>query len=156
MNASPFTIKGWHVGLGVTLFFALVISVDAAFTVLAYRTYPGAVSVTPYEDGLTYNRKLAAQRAQAALGWEVAAEGRPGQVVILARSAQGGPISGLTVEAQLQRPATEAGRQTLRLTETEPGTYTVSGSFSGAWDLTANLRDTKGHRFEAERRLTWP
>ena len=35
---SGFTIKGWHVGVGVTAFFGLIIAVDAAFLTLAYRT----------------------------------------------------------------------------------------------------------------------
>lgn len=155
MSASTFEIRGWHVGVGVTAFFALVISVDIAFTVLAYRTYPGAVSVTPYEDGLAYNRKLSQQRAQAALGWTVAAESRPGLVIVTARDASGDALRGLAVDAKLERPATEAGRRSIMLKETAPGVYAASTELTGSWDLTASLQDTAGHRFEAERRLSW-
>ena len=53
-----FQVRGWHVWAGVAAFFAVVIAVDATFTVLALRTFPGQVSVTPYEDGLLYNRRI--------------------------------------------------------------------------------------------------
>ncbi|MCW5759840.1 MAG: FixH family protein, partial [Phenylobacterium sp.] len=62
-------IRGWHVLAGVSAFFAVIIAVDASFAVLAIRTFPGQVSVTPYEDGLLYNRHIAQLEAQARLGW---------------------------------------------------------------------------------------
>jgi nitrogen fixation protein FixH len=123
--------------------------------VLALRTHPGQVSVTPYEDGLLYNRKLALREAQTKLGWSVSAEARPGIVRLEVRDRQGAPLSGLTVTGELQRPATDAGRTALRFTEAATGVYEAAAPVAGAWDMTANLRDVEGSAFTAERRLSW-
>jgi nitrogen fixation protein FixH len=127
------------------------------FAVLAYRTHPGEVSVTPYEDGLVYNQKLAQLRAQAALGWRAAAGPEHGKVVVVVEDAARRPIPGLTLTGKLERPATEAGRLTPRFVEVAPGRYeAVEKGLTGAWDLTATAKDAAGHSFELERRLTWP
>lgn len=155
--SAGFRIKGWHVFAGVSAFFAVVIAVDASFTVIALRTFPGQVSVTPYEDGLLYNQKIARLRAQEALGWRAAAAAEPGQVVVELVSDDGLPLSGLQVQGQLKRPATEAGRITLAFAETAPGRYVApTGRIDGAWDLTSEASDGRGAVFAAERRLTWP
>lgn len=151
-----FRVTGWHVLAGILTFFAVVIGVDATFTVIALRTHPGQVSVTPYEDGLLYNRKLARMAEQEKLGWRAAAAAEPGQVVVELRDAAGAPLRGLTVAGRLERPATEAGRQTLAFREVAPGRYAAAAKGQGSWDLTAEARDAAGHVFEAERRLTWP
>ena len=89
-----FRIKGWHVFAGVTAFFAVVIAVDVSFAVLAYRTHPGEVSVTPYEDGLVYDRHIAQLRAQEQLGWRAAAWATPGEAAIEFVDRDGKPSSG--------------------------------------------------------------
>lgn len=153
----PFTIRGWHVAAGVVGFFALVIGVDSAFLVMAYRTHPGQVATRPYEAGLVYNAELERQRAQQALGWRAAAEARPDGVTVVLQDRDGKPLSGLRVSATLQRPATEQGRAVLALTETAPGRY-VGGraGLSGAWDTRVEVLGKPGQSFVAERRLTWP
>lgn len=152
-----FTIRGWHVLAGLITFFAVVIAVDASFTVLAIRTFPGQVSVTPYEDGLLYNRRIAQIEAQERLGWRATAAAQPGEVVMTFQDRAGRPLTGLAVAGRLQRPATEAGRVTLRFAEAAPGRYVApAGRLSGAWDLTADARGPTGGGFLAERRLTWP
>ena len=72
-SSGGWTLTGRHV-LGVVVgFFAIVIALNIWFLTLAYRTFPGQVSETPYEDGVAFNRHLATQEAQARLGWEAAA-----------------------------------------------------------------------------------
>ncbi|MFN3583415.1 FixH family protein [Phenylobacterium sp.] len=152
-----FRINGWHVLAGMVAFFAVVIAVDATFTVLAVRTFPGQVSVTPYEDGLLYNRRIAQIEAQERLGWRAAADAQPGTVILDVRDASGRPLEGLVVKARMERPATEAGRFAPRFREVAPGRYEApTGAISGAWDLTAEAADARGNIFVAERRLTWP
>jgi nitrogen fixation protein FixH len=154
--SSGFQIRGWHVAAGVCAFFAVVIAVDTSFAVLAYRTHPGQVSVTPYEDGLAYDRHIAQLRAQEALGWRAAAQARPGVLLLQFADRNGRPLRGLAVSARLERPATEAGRVTPRFQEVRPGAYEAPvGALAGAWDLTAEARGEGGARFVAERRLTW-
>jgi nitrogen fixation protein FixH len=155
--SSGFRITGWHVLALIVGFFATVIGVDGYFAVLAVKTFPGEVSVTPYEDGLLYNKKLAQLAAQEKLGWRAAAGAEPGRVVVEMRDGRGAPLTGLAVTGKLERPATEAGRKMLAFREVAPGLYAATpGALAGAWDLTAEAADRAGHRFEAERRLTWP
>jgi len=154
---SGFRIRGVHVLIAVVAFFAVVISVDTAFTVLAVRTFPGQVSVTPYEDGLIYNRHLRQLRAQEALGWKAGAAAAPGLVNLVYADREGRPIRGLTIRGKLEHPATESGRLHLIFSETAPGQYSApTGVIAGAWDLTAEAHAKNGAAFVAERRLTWP
>jgi len=149
-------IRGWHVLVGVSAFFAVVIGVDVAFTVAAIRTFPGQVSVTPYEDGLLYNRRIAQLEAQEKLGWQAAAEAVAGGVALEFRDAGGEPLRGLAITGRLERPATEAGRIALAFAETAPGRYVAKGGIlTGAWDVTVEARGPAGEVFTAERRLTW-
>ena len=154
---SGFRVKGWHVLAGVVSFFLVVIAVDVTFTVIALRTFPGQVSVTPYEDGLLYNRKIARLAQQEELGWRAGAAAEPGAVVVQMVDADGGPLEGLSLHGRLERPATEAGRIALQFHEASPGRYVAAADgLAGAWDLTAEAVDAQGRRFEAARRLEWP
>ena len=163
MNASasapgvrvPFTIKGWHVGAAVTAFFVLVIGVDAAFLMLAYRSHPGQVATRPYEAGLIYNAELERLRAQEALGWRAGAAAKSGGLDVLLRDRDGRPLTGLRVTATLQRPATERGRAEMSLSETAPGVYVADHALSGTWDVRIEARGRGDRRLVAERRLTW-
>lgn len=151
MTTRPIT--GWHVLIAVVTFFAVVIGIDAAFLVAAYRSHPGQVSVTPYEDGLAFNREVARRKAQAALGWTAAAAPTAGGVAVELRDAKDQPVTGRRLTGLLRRPATEAGEHPLTFSETTPGRYFAEvRPAPGAWDLT--VRSEKG-AFEAERRLTW-
>ena len=152
----PFTVKGWHVAAGVVAFFAVVITVDAAFLTLAYRTHPGQVAARPYEAGLIYNAELERQRAQEALGWRAGVEARADGVAVLLQDRDGKPLSGLRVTATLLRPATEQGRTVVTLREAGPGQYVgARPGLSGAWDTRVEAVGD-GPSFVAERRLTWP
>ena len=152
----PFIVKGWHVAAGVVAFFALVISVDAAFLIMAYRTHPGQVAPRPYEAGLIYNAELERQRVQDDLGWRAGAEARSNGLDVLMQDRDGRPLTGLKVSVTLQRPATEQGRAELVLRETAPGRYSADRTLSGAWDVRIEAADNAGRTFIAERRLTWP
>ncbi|MFM8376963.1 MAG: FixH family protein [Phenylobacterium sp.] len=156
-SAGGWTLTGWHV-LGVVVgFFAIIIALDVWFMTLAYKTFPGQVSETPYEDGVAFNQRLAQQDAQARLGWSAAAAADPSAVRVELRDAQGAPVRGLEVTGRLERPATEAGRLTLRFSETAPGRYAAPvRSPSGTWDLTFTARGSGGQAFEGARRLAWP
>ncbi|MDP1619318.1 FixH family protein [Phenylobacterium sp.] len=152
-----FRIRGWHVLVALCAFFAVIIAVNAVFLTAALRTFPGEVSITPYEDGLAFNRQLAQQARQAELGWRAAARAEAGAVVVEIADAEGRPVEGLRVQGRLQRPATETGARDLRLSEQAPGLYRASlDSVMGAWDLTIQAQGPAGRDFQAERRLTWP
>lgn len=152
----PYAVKGWHVGAGVVGFFAIVIGVDAAFLMAAYRSHPGQVAPRPYEAGLIYNAELERQRAQAALGWRAGAAARPEGLEVVMQDRDGRPLAGLGVSATLQRPATEQGRTELILKEAAPGVYAANHALSGAWDVRIEATGDAGEALIAERRLSWP
>ena len=159
MNPAPpaagFRVTGWHVLIAVVAFFGIVIAVDTVFVVSAYRTFPGQVSATPYEDGLRHNRSVARLKAQSELGWRALAAPAQGRVEVEMVDQTGQPIRGLALSGDLQRPATEAGRIVLTFTEVSPGRYAAPAApAAGVWDL--RFAATGAQPFEAERRLTWP
>jgi nitrogen fixation protein FixH len=159
MNAAakPFRVTGWHVLVGITLFFVTIVGLDIWFATLAYRTFPGEDAKDPYEAGVTFNRTLAKRAAESRLGWAVTDEKLADGVALRPLDAHGRPLTGLTVTGALVRPATEVGRQLISLKEVSPGLYEARGlGLTGAWDLKATFRDAQGHEFEAERRLQWP
>lgn len=160
LRAEPSTgyrVRGWHVGAAVTAFFAVIVGVDVSFAVIAYRTHPGQVSVTPYEDGLLHDRQVAQFHAQSRLGWKATAQARPGALILTYADRGGRPLTGLTIAARLERPATETGRVDAVFKETLPGQYEAAvGALHGAWDMTADARSGANTIFIAERRLTWP
>jgi nitrogen fixation protein FixH len=152
-----FVINGWHVLIGLVLFFAADIAVNTVFMVSAYRTFPGQTEVTPYEDGLVYNSALKQLLEQQALGWRFTAAATGGAVRIEAFDRSGRPITGLHATGLLRRPATEAGRRDLTFHETAPGVYVSAGPpAGGAWDLDLTAVDAQGRRAVAERRLVLP
>lgn len=155
----PFRINGWHVLTALVLFFATDIAINTVFIVRAYRTFPGEVSVTPYEDGVLYDNALKQKAAQDALGWRFTAgiEGGGDRIAVTAADAEGAPVRGLAVGGLLQRPATETGKRQIVFRETAPGRYEAApGRLDGAWDLDVTATDRAGHRFLAERRLVQP
>ncbi|OJU10084.1 MAG: hypothetical protein BGN86_06075 [Caulobacterales bacterium 68-7] len=157
VEATGFRVRGVHVLFGVIAFFAVIIAADATFTVMAVRSFPGQVSVTPYEDGLIYNQRLAQLHRQDALGWTAAAGAGPGEAILDYRDRDGRPVEGLAVTGRLERPATESGRIVLQFKEHGAGRYVaVHPGLAGAWDLTAEAKAGSGAQFVAERRLTWP
>lgn len=153
---ASFRITGWHVLFGVTFFFLVVIAVNVVFTVMALRTFPGQVSVTPYEDGILYNRTIAQHEAQKKLGWQAAASVQAGVLTISIVERDGQAVSGLAVKGLLQRPATETGAHSPQFTETAPGVYQArTEGLDGAWDVTFTAKASDGRTFTGERRLMW-
>jgi nitrogen fixation protein FixH len=157
-KAPGFILKGWHVLIALVLFFGVDIAVNAYFIVSAYRTFPGETTLTPYEDGVAYNAALAQKRAQAALGWRVEAGQDVAQRIRVDVSDRtGAPLERLQVSAHLQRPATDAGQQTLSLTPSRAGVYlSAPVALRGAWDLEVTARDGPGRIATADRRLSLP
>lgn len=156
-----FRLNGWHVLAMFVGFFGLVIAVDVAMAVVAYRTYPGEVTEHPYEEGLSFNRTLAARAEERALGWKARLEATSigsGQIRLRAdiRDASGRPVRGLKLAGVLERPATETGRLQRAFTETRAGVYDATApEVPGAWDLTLSGKDSEGRPFDAQGRLVW-
>lgn len=149
-------ITGWHVLIGMVLFFGIVIGVDTIFMVQAYRTFSGEVASNPYEAGLAFNRTLAQRQREAAMGWSASVATPDGKsVVVKVADRDGKPLDGLSLTGVLERPATETGRQTLNFRSLGEGRYAASARLDGAWDLRAVARNASD-MFEVETRLVEP
>jgi nitrogen fixation protein FixH len=160
MIAAPapkgFVIRGWHVLVAVTAFFVIVIGFDIWFAVLAYRTAPGESATNPYEAGLAYEKVIDERVREARLGWRATLSREGDAVSIAMTDSAGAPLSGLTVEGFLSRPATEKGREAVRLTETAPGVYRLAPERrDGAWDLALTAKGRAGGQLEIAKRLLW-
>ncbi|KRA64915.1 ferredoxin [Caulobacter sp. Root656] len=149
-------ITGWHVLVGVVLFFAVVIGVDTLFIIKAYGSFSGEVASNPYEAGLAFNQTLAQRRREAALGWSVGVTTLGGNAVLVTLTDRAGkPLDGLSVTATLERPATQAGQQTLSFKPLGQGRYQASARLDGAWDLRGVARNARD-MVEIETRLVTP
>lgn len=158
-HAKPpgFVIRGWHVLAGFVLFFAVVIAVDVAFMVAAYRTFPGQTAKNPYEAGLAYNAQLAEHRRQAALGWRATASvDADGRLRVRVADRDGRPLDGATVSAVLLRPATSSGEVTLKIHDAGSGEHVAdTRRLGGAWNMDGVVA-RGSDRLDIQRRLTWP
>jgi len=149
-------ITGWHVLFAVVTFFAVVIGVDTLFMIKAYGTFSGEVASNPYEAGLAFNKTLAQRQREAALGWTATVEKAEGDAVVVRMvDKTGAPLDRLSLTGVLERPATEAGRQSLDFKPLGGGRYQAHARLDGAWDLRATARNGRDV-FELETRLLEP
>lgn len=154
------TITGRHVLTAMLAFFAAVILVNAAFVVLAVRSFPGEDVRRSYLQGLNYNATLAERRAARALGWRVESSivATQSGAVLEARiyDAHGAPVDGLTLEGVLRRPAESGHDITLDFVQRGPGMYAAAlpELAPGVWDLRAAAQ-RGAQRFSFTQRRTW-
>jgi len=156
-----YVVRGWHVLAAMLAFFGAVIAVNVAFAVIAVRSFPGEDVRRSYLQGLNYNATLAERRAQAALGWQAAAElraeGNAASVVVELRNRDGAPIEGATVEGELTwRTATRFDRA-LTFAPLGEGRYAAraEGLRPGQWRLRARAARAGGGALDFEADLTW-
>lgn len=124
----------------VAFFIGLAI-VDGIMVTLALRTHTGTVSAHPYEEGLAYNRTIAAAEAQAALGWHAAFEfvqqsAQQGEVWFALEDAQGTPLSMQHVRVEFTRPTSRGHDFELPLLQ-EGTQYRAHVAFplQGLWEM---------------------
>jgi nitrogen fixation protein FixH len=127
-----------------------VFAANGALIYLALQSKPALVDAHPFVDGLTYNRELAAARAQQGLGWNAALEpprraAAPAPVAVTLRDRSGAPVTGLAVALTVRRPVGALPDRRLALAETGPGRYAgaVTLPLSGQWqfDIVARRGD---------------
>jgi len=122
--------------------FLVVIGVNATLIFLAQGTFSGLDTASPYERGLDYNRTLAADAAQARLGWHYDASitGENGTARVLRihlSDRDGRPLNGLTLEAFLVRPSNQG--LDLAIVPRPAGDGSYASTFAlpapGQWEL---------------------
>ncbi|NPU10758.1 MULTISPECIES: FixH family protein [Bradyrhizobium] len=133
-------------------FFGIVIGVNVVMMKLAISTLPGTEVDSAYSASLGYEKEIAAARAQDARRWQVEAHiergaGGAAVVQVNARDASGNPVSGLTFQGRLERPADKRADQEVALAEVGIGIYrgTAEAIAPGQWDLVLE-GDSSGRR----------
>ncbi|MGO9544201.1 MAG: FixH family protein [Rhodomicrobium sp.] len=131
-------LKGKHVLFILLSFFGVVFAVNGYFAFSAIHTLPGEERGATYEAGLRYNTTIAEGRAQRALRWSQNTQFLSNSRLALTfAQADGSPVSGLSIEGWLGRPASNRSDRKLTFAEIAPGRYEAAfeAIARGAWDL---------------------
>ncbi|NBC34622.1 MAG: hypothetical protein GVY13_18255 [Alphaproteobacteria bacterium] len=128
-------------------FFLVVVLVNGIMIWVAFSTWTGisGENANSYRQGLAFNERLAAVRAQEALGWQVdvafesgTAGAHSGRLAVDLSGADGASLAGAQVTAELLRP-THPGHDFAvpLLSSGNAGTYGAEIDFplAGQWDL---------------------
>lgn len=150
------TVLAWLGG-----FFFVMLVANIFFVYFALSTFPGVVTDRVYEAGQAYNGEIAASRAQKALNWDVSGnvtrdDNGVARIEVTARDSSGAPLSGLAVEATLQRPASPEPARQLTLSEGELGRYAAEAEeiAPGRWILQLDARSGEdGEAFRSQNRI---
>jgi len=127
-------------------FFAVVFVADGIMIYKAVSTFGGLDTTDAYRKGLAYNERIAAASSQARRGWRDSLDYVPQskRLRVALTDGAGGAVSGLTLTAEIMRPATSRFDQVLFLQQTGPGTYEVDvPGLAGGW-WTVDLKAHKG------------
>jgi nitrogen fixation protein FixH len=142
-------------------FFAVVFGVNATMMILAIETLPGTEVDSAYSAGMSYEREIAAARAQRGREWQVDAkvERQPDGAATLrveARDKNGTPLAGLKFFGRLERPTDKRADLEVTMAEVGNGIYrgSAAGVAPGRWDLVLE-GDSAGNRmFLSKNRVT--
>ena len=148
----PKPLTGRKVLAMLIAFFGLVFGVNGYMATVAIATLPGTDVDSAYSASLGYEKEIAAAHAQAARRWQVDAhverDKDGGTIVqVAARDDSGKPVSGLTFQGRLERPADKRADQAVELAEVGVGIYrgTAAAIAPGQWDLVLE-GDARGER----------
>ena len=141
-NATPQRRALWIPGIFIGLML-LVIAVNGVLIYFATHTFSGLDTDRAYQDGLDYNKTIAAAAASAALGWQAAIALEPiaqgDRLSLRLTDKTGQPIAGLKVTAHLVRPVTVAFDQVVALSPVSgaAGLYQADVALParGNWEL---------------------
>ena len=153
-------LKGWHVLVAMLAFFGITIGVNVAMATYAITTFSGEDTSDPYMKGLAFNKAIAAQAAQARLGWRAKIEAHRAAnrdiiVEVVVHDRDGNAKNGLKLELTLRRPIDAHRDRTVPMTAGGDGRYTATvGALSlGQWDVIASAKADDGTPFLAMRRV---
>jgi nitrogen fixation protein FixH len=153
-------LKGWHVLVAMLAFFGVTIAVNVAMATYAITTFSGEDTSDPYMKGLAFNKAIAAQAAQARLGWRASIAARRGTggdtvIEVEMHDRDGNAKDGLKLEVTLRRPIDAHLDRTVAMSATGDGHYTatVGALVPGQWDVIASAKADDGTPFQAMRRV---
>ena len=147
----------------IVIFFVVVFIANAIMIMLGRDSWPGLVSKNHYQQGLSYNKVINAQKAQDRLGWSFAIEGvsqlvagESGDMVLRLSDSTGKPVRHAQVEGILFRPLGEGVDLGFLMQENAPGLYstTLTPPLPGAWDIKIRVQKTAAVDLRYVERIT--
>lgn len=132
-------------------FFVCLAGVEAWFVTIAHTTFSGVVTDNAYSIGLAYDDVLARREAEKRLGWSSSlqfdrGDGLSGRLTLVAKDAQGRPLTGLAVHATAERMSRFPQILAVVFSETSPGQYSapLDVPLAGRWFVRTKLeKDNK-------------
>lgn len=160
--------RGWWYPWIFVGLFVVVFVVNMTMMKFATSTFSGLTVEHAFEKGNAYNAEIAAERAQAALGWTARlvvvnadAEDEDARTVrwrVSFTDADKTPIDGLIIKAEIDRPTVTGHDIAMTFDPVAPGTYEAETllPFKGQWDvrLIASLADEP--KFRLRQRVEIP
>ena len=144
-------------------FFGIIFTANGVLVYLANTSWTGLTTEEAYEKGRTYNKELARNDVQRALGWTATLQAvqqtstGPHRVRLnLAVTDKAGqPLTGASVQVLLVRPTHEGYDREISLTEGRTGTYVahVDLPLPGQWEVRA-LVSSSGRDFRLVERIS--
>ncbi len=149
-------LTGRHVLFALFGFFGMMLVANGIFVYYALETFHGVDDPNAYQDGLSYNQRIEAERRQDALGWSHAltlSDG--GRVMLTFNDKAGNPVSGLTVAGTLGRPVDDSFTHKLALKESGTGVYSarIEGLGAGTWIVSLEASKLRGEGSETLYRI---
>lgn len=136
MTASEKQFTGKHMLASIVGFFAVIFAVNFTMAYLANSTWSGLVAANGYVASQSFDKDLARQRQQEALGWKVALSHDAERIRITFMDAAMNKIDGLAITGKLERPVTDRQDQLLTFTSIGSGVYSAPASLSpGVWEV---------------------
>ncbi|MEO5348617.1 MAG: FixH family protein [Magnetococcus sp. YQC-3] len=159
--ATKFRLEPWPTA--IVLFFVVVVAVNLLLVRFSQTSWSGLVTEGAYSKGLAFNKTLAAQEAQEALGWQVALDTTPlrvgaaGHLRLSLRDRQGAPLPGAQIQGMLFRPVHQGVDQPFAMQEEQPGLYStpLSVPMPGHWEVRLEMTAPSG-RYRYVQRIHLP
>ena len=127
---------GKHMLASIIAFFAVVFAVNFTMAFLANSTWSGLVVANGYVASQSFDKDLARQKQQEALGWNVTLSHIDGRIRITFMDAERNKIEDLSITGKLERPVTDKQDQDLTFTSIGSGAYTAPAMLSpGVWEV---------------------
>ena len=143
------------------MFFAVIAVIDGVMVTIAVETQPGVVTEHAYEHGLEYDKTIAAEKAQEALGWHsaVALKGDKNAPVLAfsLRDKDNAGLEGAHARAHIIRPVQDGYDFDLALVENGSGVYSAPVSFplSGQWHIRVDV-EWQDHQYQHNQTIIVP
>lgn len=148
--------------------FLVVFGVNLTMIKFATSTFSGLAVERAFDKGNAYNSEIAAERAQAALGWtarfaivETVAEDENARTVrwrFTLADADGAPVDGLAVKAEVDRPTVTGHDIEMVLDPVGPGAYEAETllPFKGQWEVRVIASRAGETKFRLRQRVEVP